>query len=204
MSTRDHWENHTQQGRLRSLAILFALLLLAAPILFLTSAKQVRSAEAAGTNNSSIWLDGPGQATKGETISYDIKTDAGGLFGVQLEIAFDPAILQVVDTQITPGNCPVPDFVVINTVDNNTGKISYATSSLNPTQPCDGGIVVSFQFQVAGAAAAGISPVQFENVILADNNGTEIPVTAVDLNLEIVGTKLEHNTYLPVILADYP
>ena len=187
MSTRDHRNNHSQQAGIKLLAKLLVLTLLVAPILVLAPI----SAVAAGTNNAAIWLDGPNQATQGETISYDIKTDAVGLFGAQLEIGFDPAVLQVVDTQLTPGNCPAPDFVVINTVDNSTGKISYATSSLAPTQPCDGGIVASFQFQVSQTAAAGTTAVQFDNVIMGDNNGTEIPVTAVDLDLEITAIKAD-------------
>ena len=51
--------------------------------------------------------------------------------------------------------------------------------------------MASFQFQVSPAAAVGSTQVQFDSVITADSNGQEIPVTAVDLNLEIVGTIAE-------------
>lgn len=191
MSTRDHRKSRSQQARISFLAGAFVLTLLLAPILILTSTPDVHSAEAAGTNNYSIWLDGPSQALRDETISYDIKTDAAGLYGIQLEISFDPALLQVVDPQLTPGSCPTPDFVVINTVDNSAGTLSYATSSLAPTAPCDGGIVASFQFKVSPTAVGGTTQVQFDEVILADINGTEIPSTSVDLNLEILVTEAD-------------
>ena len=54
------------------------------------------------------------------------------------------------------------------------GSISYAVSSLFPTDPCDGGIVASFQFQVSPTAVEGSTQVQFDNVILANSDGLEI------------------------------
>jgi hypothetical protein len=158
-----------------------------APIVTFASAGWVTPAESQVTNASSIWLEGPIEAEPGANISYKITTDASALFGAQLDLSFDPAVLQVVGTEITPGSCPASDFVVINSVDNSAGTISYAATALAPTLPCGGGIVASFQFQVSPAAAKGTTQVQFDSVILADSNGSEIPATAVDLNLEIAG-----------------
>jgi hypothetical protein len=189
MSTRDHGKNQSQQARIRlrviSLALLFVLTLLVVPVFIPGFARQVGPAEAAGKNSSSIWLDGPDQAIQGETISYDITTDAAGLFGVQLELSFDPAVLQVVNAQLTPGVCPQPDFVQANSANNTTGVIEYVVTQLNPTPPCNGGVVASFQFEVSPTAADGPTAVEFDEVIMGDNDGTEIPVTAVDLNLQI-------------------
>jgi hypothetical protein len=200
----EHPKNHSREARIRFLANSFIITLMAAAMLFLTSANQVRPLAAAETDDFSIWLDGPTEAAPGETIFYEINTDATGLYGAQLEIIFDPAALQVVGTELTPVDCPVPDFVAINTFDNNAGKVSYAASSLFPTEPCDCGTVASFQFEVSGTAAIGNSPVQFEKVILADNNGEQIPVTAVDLNLEISEPSEVFHIYLPTISGNYP
>ena len=188
MSTRDHRKNRSRQIHYRLLAISFVLTFMLAPILILTSAPEVHSAEAAGTNNASIWLDGPNQALRDETISYDIKTDATGLYGIQLELSFDPAVLQAVNTQLMTGSCPTPDHVQTNTVDNSAGTLSYTVTSLNPTPPCDGGIVASIQFKVSPTAVGGSTAVQFDEVILADKDGAEIPATSVDLSLEILVT----------------
>ena len=108
MSHRAHRNNHSRQVQIRLWSLLIILSLLLAPILILTSTPDVQSAEAAETNNASIWLDGPNQATPGETISYDIKSDAAGLYGIQLEMSFDPTVLQAVGSQLTLGNCPTP------------------------------------------------------------------------------------------------
>lgn len=201
MSIQNNRENRSQRFAKRFFTILFVLMLLMTPVMAFASTAWVGPMDHEVGETALIWLDGPAQANPGELISYNITTDAIGLYGAELNINFDPAVLQVVGTEITPGSCPTADFVVTNSVDNGTGTISYAVTSLNPTEPCNGGIVASFQFQVSPAAAEGITPVQFGNVILADNNGVEIPVTAVDFNLDIVVEPgLEYLLYLPVIL----
>ena len=204
MTSCEHRKNNSREARIRFLANSFIITLIAAAMLIVTSVNKVHSLAAAETDDFSIWLDGPAQAAPGKTISYEIKTDASGLYGAQFDINFDPAVLQVVGTELTSGDCPVPDFIASNTVNNDAGKISYAASSLNPTPPCDGGTVASFQFQVSGTAAAGSSPVQFEKALLADVNGEQIPATAVDLNLEISEPSEVFHIYLPVIFGDYP
>ena len=189
MSTPKHRDNRSHRTNRRFFTLLFVLLVLVMSIATSASAGPSGSSDFEKVNASSIWLDGPVQAIRGELISYNITTDVTGLFGAQLELRFDPAVLQVVGTKVTPGSCPQPDFVVTNSVDNGVGSISYAVVSLNPTLPCDGGIVASFQFQVSPAAALGTTQVQFDSVLLADINGTEIPVTAIDLaDLEVVNS----------------
>ena len=193
MSTPNHRDNRSHRATRRYLTNLFVLMVLMTLIVTSASAKPVSPTDSKVVNAFSIWLDGPIQAAPGELLAYNITTDVTDLFGAQLELSFDPAVLQVVGTQVTPGSCPKPDFVHTNSVDNGVGSISYVVTSLSPTVPCDGGIVASFQFQVAPAAAAGSTPVQFDTdkTIMADINGDGIPVTAVDLSLEIVGTTAE-------------
>jgi len=49
----------------------------------------------------------------GQTVTVDVLVaDVVDLYGVQLELAFDPNKVQV--TEVTPGACPAPDFVVQN------------------------------------------------------------------------------------------
>jgi hypothetical protein len=201
MSIPNHDDNRSQRSAKRYLAILFILMLSMTAVVTSVSAISEGAAADEVGNSASIWLDGPIQAEPGDVISYNITTDATGLYGVELGLSFDTAVLQVVGTEVTPGSCPQGDFIVTNSVDNITGTLLYAATSLNPTLPCDGGVVASFQFQVSPTAAEGTTQVQFAKVILADFNGSEIPVTAVDQDLEIVVDVLpQHWLSLPVIL----
>ncbi|MFN2191434.1 MAG: cohesin domain-containing protein [Candidatus Promineifilaceae bacterium] len=207
MSTFDDRQKYYQQTRIRFLVIISVLMLAAAPIFFLIF--QARSAAAAGAQDFSIWLDGPAQADPGEIISMTIESDATGLYGGQFDINFDPAIFQVLDAdgetdgiQILPGDCPLPEYIQENTVDNIAGNISYVAISLNPTPPCDGGTVASYQLQVLETAGLGSTVLGFEDVLLADINGLPIPATAVNLNLIIGPTSWDYHAYLPAILDD--
>lgn len=191
MTTPNFHDNRYHQITRKCAIILSLLLLLVVPIAASASARAVTPAASAEATGASISLDGPTEAQPSATISYDIMTDATELYGAQLEISFDPDVLQVIGTKITPGVCPNPDFVAVNSVNNSAGVISYAASALNPTVPCDGGIVASFQFQVLPTAAKGITAVQFTDAILADKNGDEIPSTPVNLDLEITGATAE-------------
>lgn len=97
-----------------------------------------------------------------------------GVFEIALEISFDPALLQVVDAfplqggvQVLPGNCPLPDLVIFNLVDNDAGEIVYEASQLVPSPPCNGGTVITIKFE---CLASGSSEVLFEfTEILAQN-----------------------------------
>lgn len=181
MSIPSHHKKRPQRPVIRYISILSVLLLLSMSMVSSTTANTLDPVD------FSIWLDGPIEAAPGQFITYDITTDANSLFGAQLDIGFDPAVLQVVGTELTPGSCPVPDFVVLNSVDNGLGSISYAATALAPSLPCDGGIVASFQFKVSASATPGTTLVQFDNVILANSNGLQIPASAIDLDLKIVG-----------------
>jgi len=191
--------NRTQRHNKRYLIILAVLMM--ALIVATASARSVDPVDFEVVNGPSFWLDGPAKAVPDETLSYDITTDAVNIYGAQLEISFDPAVLQVIEDEVTPGICPTPQFIAQNTVDNVNGSISYAATSLSPTPPCDGGIVASFHFQVSPAAAEGITQVQFHDVILSDSDGTQIPVTVVDLDLEIIGGELYKNL-LPITILN--
>jgi hypothetical protein len=113
----------------------------------------------------------------GETTVDIMVGDVTNLYGIQVDLAFDPTIVEVVGAALTPGTCPLPDFVVVNTADNVAGTISYAATSLSPTPPCSpGGVVASITFR---GLAEGISPVAFSSWLLADIDGFPIPLESV-------------------------
>jgi hypothetical protein len=92
-------------------------------------------------------------------------SDVGNLYGAQLALSFDPAVLQVINDngglpgiQITPGDCPVTNFVMGNTADNGTGVIDYGVTQLNPTPPVSGNCAVaSIHFETLTATTATLS-----------------------------------------------
>jgi hypothetical protein len=116
------------------------------------------------------------------TVSLVVE-QVSGLYGAQVRLRFDPAIVEVVDAdpvqagvQAEQGTFPQPDFVVLNAVDNITGTIGYATTQLQPNKPGDGeGTVLRVTFR---AKEVGVSSIQIEEYLLADTAGASIGATA--------------------------
>lgn len=89
------------------------------------------------------------------------------LSGIELELAFDPTILQVqddkpgtVDTQILPGDLPNPEhgFVAQNAADNKAGVIAYAVAILSPNPAANGyGTLATIRFKAIGTGDSAIT-----------------------------------------------
>lgn len=122
----------------------------------------------------------------GETAAVDIDiADVFKLFGADVRITFNPAVVRVVDAQdtvrgvqIEPG--PFPDlagegFIVRNEADNLSGMAIYAGTLLRPATPVSGsGSLARIVFQ---CVTAGTSPVRLESVTWADASANPIPGT---------------------------
>jgi len=140
-----------------------------------------------------------------ETVVVDVVVEGeSDLYGVALELTFDPTLVEVVDAdtgtagvQITPGSCPVADFVVQNTVNNSTGVINYDAASLSPTAACNGtGVVASITFR---GLSEGTSPVHYNSWLLADSNGLSITASTQDGSVTV---DYIYRIFLPLILKD--
>ena len=109
----------------------------------------------------------------GSTVDVDMRLDdILDVYGVELNLTFDPAIVQVTGGSLTPMTCPQPDFVSADSgADNIAGTIKYAATQLNPTPACDGGVVATINFE---CIAEGESPVTFGSTIVSNRNGLEI------------------------------
>jgi hypothetical protein len=119
----------------------------------------------------------------GETAAVSIHVEgASNLYGVEIHLSFDPAIVQIVDAdadepgvQTEPGDLMSIDqgFLVANRVDNTTGKLLFGLTLLNPAPPVSGdGILLAFELE---ALAAGTSDLVLSPVILASPQGEELP-----------------------------
>jgi LysM repeat protein len=128
----------------------------------------------------------PAQATIpcGQTAPVEIRiNNVTGLYGVDVRVTYDPAIVEVVDAnptapgiQVQPGNFPEvgngAGMVQVNNVDPAQGTISYAAIRLNPAEPQSGsGVIATISFK---AKATGNSPVSLAWVMLSDRNARPI------------------------------
>lgn len=111
-------------------------------------------------------------------------SDIAEVYGVEIELSFDPSIIQVIDAnpeiegvQISSGDCPVPDFEIVNNTENITGTISYAVVQLNPTPPCNGGNVATIVFE---GLAYGTSNVSINSSLISSADGISITHTIQD------------------------
>lgn len=102
------------------------------------------------------------------------------LYGADIEITYDPALLQAVGP-VENGGLLVDPWITANTIDNTAGKVYFSASQHQPAAPVSGSgtlLKVSFRGLKAGAAALHFSSVQLVMV-----NGSEIgylPVNPID------------------------
>lgn len=155
-------------GKLRPLALLLVVL----------SFTPIRYGLAQGT--TVVLSPASGEVAVGATTTVDIFVqDVTGLYGAEVHLTFDPALLNVVDAdtamegvQIEVGTYLTPYFLAKNVVDQATGKIDFAVSQGPSDQPVSGsGVLARVTFQ---GEAAGTSTISFDSVILSDIEGQQI------------------------------
>ncbi len=114
----------------------------------------------------------------------DIQTPS--LFSYQLELRFDPAILEGVSAEIPEGHFMTPIspskiFIVDSgTINNEAGSISFALTLLAPEAgKTGGGVLCTATFR---GKAEGSSSLLLENVILVDEDAENFPDGSFILN----------------------
>lgn len=112
------------------------------------------------------------------------------LYGAEVHLAFDPAVLQVQDAdpetsgeQIALGEVLSErrHFVAVNRVDNQKGTIDLVVTLVNPAEPLQGRLVLA-TFSVL-AVGAGTTEVRFNRLLLADARANAIGVMSNPLVL---------------------
>lgn len=146
------------------------------------------------------------------TVAYANTTDlalqldnATDVFGIDVALSFDPAVLAVVDAnptqtgiQIFSGTCPQPDSVLTNEANNEAGTISYIVTQLNPTPGCDGGNVATIQLQCIAVDATSLVTITASQI--ATSGGMKITHTTSNAEITCTG----YNLYIPVIFHSTP
>jgi hypothetical protein len=128
-----------------------------------------------------------------------IINDVVNLYGADVRLSFDPAMLEVIDDLPDPGiNIQPTDsfltnlWVVKNEVDNAAGTIWYAVTQLNPATPKSGsGALANIHLR---GKMTGTSSLSFTYIKLVDMQAIEIPATSTDGCVQI------QLHYLPLVL----
>ncbi|MFN8498689.1 MAG: cohesin domain-containing protein [Anaerolineae bacterium] len=137
-----------------------------------------------GTAGARLYVAPAGSSvTVGNTVTVDLRVDSiENLYGVQLELGFDPQVLEVVDAyptlpgvQISDGDFLIPDASILNRVDNSSGTIEYAVS-LRGSKPGVSGSGTLARITFRGRQA-GVSRIMFTHVVLSDPQSAQIAVT---------------------------
>ncbi len=123
------------------------------------------------------------------TVTFHV-ADVNDLYGYQAEIAFDPAVLEVVDAdagttgvQVSLGSWLEPDFVFRNEADNSAGTITLALSQLAPSAAVSGsGDLATITFR---GRTMGVSAVRFTDLTLANVDSEVIATTHQDAQLAV-------------------
>jgi hypothetical protein len=130
------------------------------------------------------------QAALGGNVTVEIRVNnITNLAGFDIELRFDPAMLQAVDAdsnqdgfQVQPGDFLAANFVVQNSINNQTGVVNYVLTQVAPTPPVSGeGVLMRLSFT---AINAGTSPIAFSRVQLA--SGEAQPIEAAQTNGEVI------------------
>jgi len=130
-----------------------------------------------------VVIDPPSrEVAVGATTTVDIRIEnVTDLFGVEVRLSFNPALLEVVDAdpgtagvQIQPGTFPSPDFIAQNSVDQATGKIDFAIAQRPPHEPVSGSGVLATV--TCRGKAAGTLALIFVEATLSNRDG--VPISA--------------------------
>lgn len=137
--------------------------------------------EACQPGRPQVSLDpSPGTVVVSGTVPIEIRVaNIQHFYGAQVELAFDPSIVEVVDAydflpgvQIEEGDFPVPDTVITNQANNQAGTIAYAISLQGDKPGVDGsGTLAIITFH---GLEEGTSQVSFIRSILSDPQSVPI------------------------------
>ncbi|MEO8082909.1 MAG: cohesin domain-containing protein [Ardenticatenales bacterium] len=144
------------------------------------------------------WLSAPAHAQPPATIAVGDATigegrtgavvvtvrDVVGLYGADVQLAFDPHRVQVEDAnpakpgvQVQLGSFLSADLVVRNVADNVAGTVHVAATQLNPAAPASGtGELFSVTFRALNSGVT--TPVTVASSMLSSRDGIEIPAGA--------------------------
>ncbi len=132
----------------------------------------------------------------GREVTVDVLVeDAPLIYGVDVQVAFDPNLLEVVDAdesqdgvQFEPGDFldPEQSFVLQNHASNETGTIDYALALFNPAPPVQGdGLLARITFR---AKATGQTTISIAEGLFGTQTGETIAPALMNTEISVVAT----------------
>jgi cell division septation protein DedD len=128
-------------------------------------------------------VHGPQTAAANETFSVNVdahEVTGNGLYGTQVEINFDPAMVSISNLQVNPEL----SFVLMKSIDATTGKIKVVASRQNDAAGLTGNVPL-FSFDATAAATSGDAPFTPENVKISDPQAEGFDVLTENLTVSI-------------------
>lgn len=120
------------------------------------------------------------------SIKIEVKPSGWGVSGGEVNLAFNPNILQVVS--IEPGNFLGPSPIIgLKQVDNQAGVVRLALARVGETAvPSLSGVLATVEFKILGSATSGTYEIELTRVGLADENFQDITgFTIQGVNIKI-------------------
>jgi len=123
------------------------------------------------------------------TLPIEVK-GARDLYGIDLLLEFDPALLQVKDAdaqtpgvQMALGTFLDPGLLLFNEADNNTGTLRFAMAQVNPSEAKNGdGILLVVTFS---GLKAGVSDLKVSKLEMSTREGLAIVGSPVDSQVTV-------------------
>jgi hypothetical protein len=127
--------------------------------------------------------------TQTTTVTLQVQ-NVTDLYGYQVEIAFDPAVVEVVDkdsaetgVQAVLGSFLKPDFVFRNEADNAAGTFTAAVSQLAPSSAVSGsGTLLTLTFR---GKADGTGSIRITSLMLANIDGEVISTSQQNAQVQV-------------------
>ena len=129
------------------------------------------------------------------------------LYGIDLSLEFDSALLQVVDAdentpgvQVALGTFLDPGLLLFNEVDNTAGTLSFAMSQVNPSKAKSGnGVLLVVTFS---GLKAGVSDLKVTKLDMSTREGLAINGKAADSQVMVkVGAAAQGTVTIPTQAA---
>ena len=134
-----------------------------------------------------VSVSSPATVSQGDTFAVDVNiAGVADLFGYQLDLNFNPSVLQATGTIAEGSFFQSGGGFVPGTVDNVGGTItSNADTLIGPISGLDGGgQLIVFEFM---AFAPGTSGLDLANIILLDSSFNEISFTSAGGSVVVTG-----------------
>jgi hypothetical protein len=133
------------------------------------------------------------QVGVGQTVDLAIEVvSVQAMYAFDVDLRFDPAVVEVVDAvpnqsgvQASLGAFLDPGFAILNQADNSQGSLRFAMTQINPSEAKSGSgnlIVVKFK----GKQVNGTTAITFNDVQLAQRDGTKIPNSPAAGQIQVV------------------